>query len=204
MKSFRLYCEPSPSRPTQVASELSPDEQMRLQQAFRTVAATYRHHLRMASYAWFGFAGSMVGLVFFGGVLRVTFALWFLVSGLVSWMVAFGCEATAPGLLCPGCGNDMTYSFGRYCPECGADGLPRVPWLRCTKCTICGKSLRWRKGRRYKIRACTHCGLRWMKTDCEDEGTAVHVPWASEMVARSVRPPGNLMPVTLGRGSRKC
>jgi hypothetical protein len=158
MKSFRLYRAPLPI-PAQLATDLSPEERTRLRQAFRALAASYRHRHRISSYWLFGFAGFSVAFMFFGGVLHVPLSQWLLLPALICWLVGFGLSITAPSLVCPGCGNDMTYMFGRYCPECGADDLNRARWFRVTKCTACGKTLRWTKHQRYKIRARTHCGL---------------------------------------------
>jgi predicted RNA-binding Zn-ribbon protein involved in translation (DUF1610 family) len=164
MKSFRLYRQPSPSIPAQLATDLSPGERTRLQQAFRTAAASYRHRQRMCSYALFGFFGWGVAFMFFGGVLHVAWVRWLFVPAMICWMVFFGLPITAPTMACPSCGNDMEHRFGRYCPECGADGLQRAPWLPNNECISCGKTLRHHKGRHYKIRACTHCGL-WLDED---------------------------------------
>jgi len=158
MKSFRLYRPPLPM-PAQPAADLSPEEWTRLQQAFLPLAVRYRRWHRMSSYALFGFLGSVAAFMFFGGGLHVPSPEWFLLPALICWMVLLGLLLSAPSLVCPGCGNDMEYGFGRYCPECGAEGLHRARGLRNTKCAACGKTLRFHKGRRYKIRTCTHCGL---------------------------------------------
>jgi hypothetical protein len=160
MKSFRLYREPPPQRPARFAAGLSDEERTQLQCAFDPVAAKYRLQEQIARYAGLGFVGSIVVFIFFGGMLHAISADWCFVPAMICWLIAFGALATRPRLTCPNCNNDMAYRFGPYCPECGDDVLAPSRWFMNTKCAACGKSLRCSKGgRRYKIRACTHCGL---------------------------------------------
>jgi tRNA(Ile2) C34 agmatinyltransferase TiaS len=84
---------------------------------------------------------------------------WFFIPVLIFWLVALGSAMSTPRLVCPGCCNEMERSFGRYCPECGNSHLQPGGWFRAPHCRACGKSMRRGKGRHYKIRACTHCGL---------------------------------------------
>ncbi len=159
MKSFRLYRGPSASVPTQLASDLSFEEQMRLQQAFRPAVARYRLHKQVAFFALLGFAGCISAFMFLGGVLHVRWVSWCFLPAVVCWLAGAAAMVTAPKLLCPSCRNDLEYRFGPYCPECGEAALRRGAWFRGTDCVSCGKTLRFGKGRRYKIRACTYCGL---------------------------------------------
>ena len=62
-------------------------------------------------------------------------------------------------LLCPGCGNEMEHPLGGYCPECGGGPLRPAGPFGATACLTCGRALRYRKGRKFKVRACTDCGL---------------------------------------------
>jgi hypothetical protein len=64
---------------------------------------------------------------------------------------------------CPGCGRRFSSSITTHCPECGRasvtqrpGGLFRPPQH---KCEGCGKELWAGKGRTFKIRACTQCGV---------------------------------------------
>jgi hypothetical protein len=160
MKPFHLYREPPPSAPTRLASEVSLDEQSQLCEAFRGVANKFRRHKQLAKRAMIGFFGAAVTSAMAGGVLHTTtLAFGFMLLAILFWTLAFVCGVTAPALACPSCGNDLTFAFGRFCPECGADNLPRASWFPCTKCDACGKVLKYQKGRRYKIRTCTCCGL---------------------------------------------
>jgi hypothetical protein len=100
MKSFRLYRRPLPSIPARFANDLSPEEQARLQQAFRTVSARYRHHVRMTSYALLGFIGSIVAFMFLGGVLKLPLSPWLFCArvGLLDGRVRLDAFITESGV----------------------------------------------------------------------------------------------------------
>jgi hypothetical protein len=56
---------------------------------------------------------------------------------------------------CPACHNHLyAPRLGDYCPECGNSHLDKSSRRLGPKCEDCGKRLT-----RYKIRACTHCGV---------------------------------------------
>jgi hypothetical protein len=64
-----------------------------------------------------------------------------------------------PHLECPACHRDLdSFKLGRFCPECGRDQVLIRRWTS-PICKGCGATMRWGKGRRYTIRACTHCGV---------------------------------------------
>jgi predicted amidophosphoribosyltransferase len=64
-----------------------------------------------------------------------------------------------PTLLCPSCKNNLE-GGGPFCPECGAYGLKPAGHAM-EHCSACNRDIDYHgKGRRYIIRACTHCGLR--------------------------------------------
>jgi Protein of unknown function (DUF3592) len=83
----------------------------------------------------------------------------------------FGCAAivsfvylvrVAPRLpACPACQGGLDAHNGTYCPECGARALGAAGWFGARRCSACSKTMSWsrRGGRRYRIHACTHCGL---------------------------------------------
>jgi hypothetical protein len=61
---------------------------------------------------------------------------------------------------CPRCGKNLGDLFGSYCPECLGSLSPGGTSER--NCTTCGKALRNSKGKRgrnFRIRGCSHCGL---------------------------------------------
>ena len=60
---------------------------------------------------------------------------------------------------CPSCDHRLNGALGRFCPNCGADGLT-AGRLQAPRCSACGTSISGRRGKRfYKVRACTACGL---------------------------------------------
>ena len=155
VRSFRLYLRQAIVKPAREVADYSGEERDRLRDAFRSVASDYRRHTRVSYVAAGGFAGCLIAALILPKVLFP----WFLIPAFTFWLVALGSMASAPCLICPGCSNEIDCSFGRYCPECGSPELQTVGWLRSPRCTACGKSMRRGKGRHYRIRACTHCGL---------------------------------------------
>jgi hypothetical protein len=126
-----------------------------LRDAFTPLAASYRRRARRGYIAIGGFLGCVLVAMLLPNVV----VPWFLIPAMIFWLIALGSTMTAPRLVCPGCSNEMEGAFGKYCPECGSPTLGNARWFRAPNCTACGKSMRRGKGRYYKIRACTHCGL---------------------------------------------
>ena len=62
---------------------------------------------------------------------------------------------------CPSCNNHLSLTkLGDYCPECGKSQFDKSNWVLGPKCKDCGKWLKYdKRGRHYKIRFCTHCGV---------------------------------------------
>ena len=66
---------------------------------------------------------------------------------------------TLPKLKCPACHNFLFGEFGRYCPECGSASLEPRGWLNTPHCNSCGKDLWSGKGRNFRYKTCTRCGV---------------------------------------------
>lgn len=155
VKSFRLFLEQPVTTPTREVADYSVEERSRLRHAFSCIASDYRRHGRIG----FAGVGGFMCCILLAIILPKTLFPWFFIPVLIFWLVAFGSAVSALRLVCPGCSNEIEHSFGRYCPECGSRQLEAGGWFRSPHCTACGKFMRHGKGRHYKIRACTHCGL---------------------------------------------
>jgi hypothetical protein len=145
-------------RVNRVATDYSPEEQARFRDVFAPRAARYRRYSRLTLLiAASAFVGWFLAIRFLpprglGWICGVLF-VGLLASVVYSWI-------SRPLLECPACYNHVdSWPPGRYCPECGSDHLRTRTWLLAPKCDACG-AVMWRgKGRRYTIRACTHCGV---------------------------------------------
>ena len=133
------------------------DEQKRYREIFAPTAQKYRAGSRLFLIifgigATFILAGMFLPKIYFG---------WFMGAFFICWLVMMIVAITRSSLECPACHGDLcSRELDSYCPECGAIGLKPGGWFQSPYCDSCGKSLRQGKGRNYKIRACTHCGLR--------------------------------------------
>ena len=159
IKSFKLYRPKIPVQ--QFAADYGPEDLKRFREMFRPIAENFR---RWKVIRWI--------------IIVVCFAYFlicciFQMSDNISWWVLFfGCWlayivslVTESKLKCPACGNDMS-DLGLICPECGDKAVQKGGWFSRPSCTSCGERLgRGRHGRSYKIRACTHCGVK-----LDDEG----------------------------------
>ena len=144
-------------------SRYSNDEIAKIQKKFN--AAVVRERLFVRT----GFA--VLGIVF-----AIGFALIFLVpKGYIGLIIGFLLIVFAvfvflmrmqPRLKCPGCNRELEQSLSNYCPECGGHPLRQISRLE-AHCAACNRKLkliptRGRgsiSARRFKIRACTHCGV---------------------------------------------
>lgn len=158
MKSFGFYKTSAVKR---FVSEYSPDEHATIKTEFMPVAARYRHRVRLA--AWVVVLG-MIYMVL-GGIIGIalkpvpssSYYAWFAIGFVIWWFILL--LFTLVRCECPGCHNDLARGFGPFCPECGGRSLQRGNWFRPPLCSSCGKRMAQGKGRHYKVRACTHCGL---------------------------------------------
>jgi len=133
--------QPALTEPSRVAAEYSAEEQLRLQQTFQRVASRYRRRSRVADVA-----------------IKI-FMICFVALGVVLFVIL---QPRFPS--CPACHGRLDGRFGHFCPSCGRRQLRGDSYQ--AHCDGCGESidLKWREGgrgrcRRYRIRACTHCGL---------------------------------------------
>ena len=138
------------------ASDYSSDEIVQFRRDFRPVAVVYRRHRRAGDVCFLLAMGFLLAGGFFSFVFHQNFMPGFAIPFLLCLGVWFWILMTTPKLVCPGCSKDMEHSKGEYCPECGSKSLEAPGLFRVAHCKACGKSMH---GRRYKIRACTHCGL---------------------------------------------
>jgi hypothetical protein len=91
----------------------------------------------------------------------------------LQWKLAFialwvACALGLVGLLllgvfgekicCPNCNGQLMTQLGPYCPECASMSISRGSPFASPTCMACGKVMARSRGRRYRIKACTHCG----------------------------------------------
>jgi hypothetical protein len=135
------------------------EEQVRLRADFAPVAEQFRRQQRIIGWCVF----SMAGLFLLGMLVPEPYkAGWSallavaVLAGagnlIVAWLRLVGL------LVCPGCNGDLE-KLGSYCPECGSAGLQPGGWFTSPHCPTCNRKMRRNKGRKYTIRACSHCGL---------------------------------------------
>jgi predicted RNA-binding Zn-ribbon protein involved in translation (DUF1610 family) len=134
----------------------SEEEQEHYRELFAPIAQKYRTNIR---YIQVIFIISVVILVT-GFFLLRHFMGWAMGGFFVCWLAILILVCTQPRLECPACHGDLnSRELGSYCPECGAAGLKPGGWFQAPYCESCDKSLRRSRAQRYRIRACTHCGL---------------------------------------------
>lgn len=78
---------------------------------------------------------------------------------IVGIAIAVAIGLSAPKPICPACKTNAD-DDGRYCPECGAEGIKAGGFFTSRKCLTCKTSLNRGKGniRRFKLRFCQQCG----------------------------------------------
>lgn len=155
MKSFHIYLAAPVVAPSRFASDYSTEEKERLRNQFKPIMERYQRQNRLAMYGIIGF----MGFILLALLLPKILFPWILGPALVCWLVGAITLGALPKLTCPGCSNPLEHAFGPYCPECGSDQLRKGSFFRAPHCGACNKTMVHRRGRRYKIRACTHCGL---------------------------------------------
>jgi hypothetical protein len=145
------------------------EEVMVYQDAFRPVAGRYRRNQRIGAVAIACSFCLLIGSSLVNGFYLLLFdrplfaprAPWYVGAGgllcLVIWGVAM---ISKPPLRCPASQGLVGAGISRFCPDCGAHPLD-TDLLRRPHCPSCGWTMRLSKhgGRRYRIRACTGCGL---------------------------------------------
>ena len=154
MKSFHLFILRQPVvAPDRVATDYTPDDAAAFREHFRPLAQHYRWRSRTTG---FGMAGAFVCTVL-GVVLLPNYGVYFFLGGTSSVLLIALTGPVAPD--CPACHNKLDSRFGVFCPECGSQSLRPGGWFSFPRCDSCGKTMHCGRGRRYKIRACTFCGL---------------------------------------------
>jgi hypothetical protein len=154
MKSFRLYFnkfEP----PARFAPDFTAEELSDFRDAFRAPAERSRRYMRIGYFVLgLGFLFILSGFVLPKAYLPYE-AGGFITCWLTLPILAYKCSLPD----CPACHNALDQRLGSFCPECGARALSSGGLFRAPQCSSCGRAMYRRKGRGYKIRACTHCGV---------------------------------------------
>jgi hypothetical protein len=82
-----------------------------------------------------------------------------LVAAVTGWLTVFvAMIAACTFFKCFNCDGELERARGRYCPECGSSSLSNGDGWHPRICAACGCALRYAKGRRFKLRYCSHCG----------------------------------------------
>ncbi len=143
-------------KPSRFVTDYKMDEVARFQEEYRPLAAKYRRHQRIGI---FGVAVFFL-CIFLSMILPKTLFIYLWAAGMCSWIfTVFFASQLIPK--CPGCHNSPAGGFGAFCPDCGHRALElNDSWFYWSPtCRSCGKRMRGGRGRSYKIRTCTHCGL---------------------------------------------
>jgi len=138
-----------------VLTGCTPDVAAALREQFRPLAQRYRRR------SWMTLVG-MVGAIVctaLGMVLLPNLGLYFWLGGVCSCLLIMLTGPVTPP--CPACHHQLDSRFGAFCPECGSQSLRPGGWLGYPRCDSCGKTMHCGRGRQYKIRACSFCGL-WL------------------------------------------
>jgi hypothetical protein len=143
----------SPNTPPRFTAE----EQQRYRDLFAPEAQKYRTNMRRAMVVF----ASAFAILLTGFALPKSYGGWIVGGFFICWLIFFIFVIMQSSLRCPACRGDlMARELGTFCPECGAGGLAPGGWFIAPRCAACRKRL-WRgKSRHYRIRACTHCGLK--------------------------------------------
>ena len=154
MKSFRLYIRAPSFKPARMVTDYSPEEVGTFRERFKPLAEHYHRRSRLAGYCHIGLCLCFILVVVLPKQLRA----YFFVGVICSVLFRVFASPRTPD--CPGCQLSLE-GLGAFCPECGSAPLQPGGWFEKPKCWTCGKGLRaGRWGRSWKIRACTHCGLK--------------------------------------------
>ena len=149
--------------------DYSAEETARFQEAFRPTVERYRRRRRIVLLTGGVTLGLLFGTLIGNGISELAFNKaffkgdlpWYIQATILAGFLISGVAfITLPRLRCPLCGGFLDTGVGRYCPECGADGLESDISGR-PHCKACGVTmLKGNYGRRlYRVRACTSCGL---------------------------------------------
>jgi hypothetical protein len=158
-KAFRVY---TPERfvTGKTARDYTAFELFRFREEFARIAEKYEQGTRVYRMAAGVFLfGNALCFAAVAGGSTTPLPLLFLVPGLLMIPVAV-LRARGVKLCCPACTRNLVANdFGEFCPGCGG-GIKFSRLLGMPECLECGLKPRYRKGRRFKIRACTYCGVK--------------------------------------------
>jgi len=157
LKSFRVYLKEPTVAPERYVEQMPAQERQGLREAFVPAARRFRRTVRVAG---FFIAGGFICVVL-GFVLPKQMSGCAIGGFFICWLAVASVIVLSPALRCPACRNELQRGFGSYCPECGSRSLDAAGWFRTPHCSACGRDMRRGKTRRYRIRACTHCGA-WL------------------------------------------
>lgn len=140
------------------SSRYSLEDQSKYREAFAPLAQQYRSFYRRVLLVLP--VGAAISFVAWN-IIPASFVEWAIAPVFISAAIVMLLKITiSPSLECPACHRNLDVrKLGDFCPECGAANLKPGDLLSSPQCDACGKKLRRRKGRLFKIRACTHCGL---------------------------------------------
>ena len=141
-------------KPTKTVVDYSPARVEEFARQFRPQARRYRLQSKIGLV---GFISIVVGSI----LLVPTWPLLFpvgLILAAAFWVIfAIRSDILPP---CPACHGFLDARFGAFCPECGADLVVEEIDGGWRVCRVCRHPLSGaEKGRNYRIRNCTHCGL---------------------------------------------
>lgn len=157
MKPFHRYRGTPVIFPQRYAEDYTREESESFQETFRAAASDHRR-------------GQRNMLVMFGVAVlcwlpaafmqKTTLTSWFSWAFAAIILLTLVLSTLERPLICPACRNALNEVMGPFCPECGARAV-RATDGKYPECGSCKATLsRGRKGgRRYRIRACTHCGV---------------------------------------------
>ena len=157
MKPTDAFREGPPSDSAGNDSWPTLEEHEELRRRFAPTAARFRRIERILP--WLGF-----GLVISFVTMSATFP-WGL-PAFVSILVSLAVLGSINTLKCPRCAGNLGGEIRRFCPTCGDPDIERAGVFRAARCRECNVFLhRTKRGRSYRVHACTHCGI-WL----DDEG----------------------------------
>ncbi|HEY1170710.1 MAG TPA: hypothetical protein VGH19_05010 [Verrucomicrobiae bacterium] len=155
--------------PETPGSKYTPQETIRFQEMFLPQTELYRRRQRQAAIAFLGGGGPFLAALLLNSITHLLLdrapvpQSWFTPLGIlcvISIIIGIGLLWATPALKCPACNCSLDERILTHCPECGSDKLHRNIFGNLC-CQSCSKDLEHRRneGRRYRIHACTGCGV---------------------------------------------
>lgn len=150
IKKFWLFKTPTPEK---FVARYSESEKAEIKRVFEKITKNYKSRSIILLVITFG---SLVFAMLC--LLRPASPLWLIWLAWSILLIGVILQYFWHGLYCPGCRIVMDQGFGSFCPECGGKLL--FEFLKGTKCCDCGNKLRRGRGRSYKIKYCSFCGVQ--------------------------------------------